>query len=60
MQKMGTVKSAFEWNDGTPSIWARDAELKRKIQGQEWAKKTQAKRHIDDRKQVFIYSKAKT
>jgi len=59
MSKVGTVKSAFEWNDGTPSIWTRDTELIRKVQGQEWAKKTQAKRHINERKQVFVYSKAK-
>ena len=57
---MTKAKSAFEWNDGTPSIWARDAELKRNLQGQEWAKKTQAKRSINDKKQVFIYAKAKS
>lgn len=55
---MSKAKSAFEWNDGTPSIWARDAELKRKLQGQEWAKKVQAKRNINDKAQVFIYAKA--
>jgi hypothetical protein len=55
---MKKVKSAFEWNDGTPSIWSRDIELKRKLQGQEWAKKTQAKRDINDKAQVFIYAKA--
>lgn len=42
-----------------PSIWTRDEELKRKLQGQEWAKKTQAKRNINDKTQVFQYSKAK-
>jgi len=55
---MSKAKSAFEWNDGTPSIWARDAELKRKLQGEEWAKKVQAKRNINDKTQVFAYSKA--
>ena len=58
MRPVGKVKSAFEWNDGTPSIWSRDAELKRKIQGQEWAKKVQAKKDINDKAQVFIYCKA--
>jgi hypothetical protein len=58
MQKMGTVKSAFEWNDGTPSIWSRDSELRRKIQGQEWAKKAQAKKDINFKAQVFTYAKA--
>ncbi len=53
---MSKAKSAFDWNDGTPSIWARDAELKRKLQGQEWAKKVQAKRNI--KTQVFGYYKA--
>lgn len=56
---MNQVKSAFEWNDGTPSIWARDNELKRKMQGQEWAKKVQSKRDINFKNQVFIYAKAK-
>ena len=55
---MSQVKSAFEWNDGTPSIWTRDAELKRKMQGQEWAKKVQEKRDINHKAQVFTYSTA--
>jgi hypothetical protein len=56
---MATVKNAFEWNDGTPSIWTRDAELKRKLLGQAWAKKAQAKKDINYKAQVFTYCKAK-
>ena len=55
---MEKVKSAFEWNDGTPSIWSRDEELRRKIQGQEWVKKSQAKKDINYKAQVFTYAKA--
>lgn len=51
------MKNAFDTSG--PSIWTRDEELKRKLQGQEWAKKTQAKRNINDKTQVFQYSKAK-
>lgn len=51
------MKSAFDISG--PSIWTRDAELKRKLQGQEWAKKVQAKKNINDKTQVFTYSKAK-
>ncbi len=57
-QKMNQVKSAFEWNDGTPSIWVRDDELRRRLQGQEWAKKAQAKKDINYKAQVFTYAKA--
>jgi hypothetical protein len=56
---MNKIKSAFEWNDGTPSIWLRDNELRRKIQGEEWAKKGQATKDINYKAQVFTYSKAK-
>lgn len=56
---MATVKNAFDWNDGTPSIWTRDTELKRKLLGQAWAKKAQAKKDINYKAQVFTYCKAK-
>jgi hypothetical protein len=55
---MTKIKSAFEWNDGTPSIWSRDDELRRKMQGQEWAKKAQAKKDINYKAEVFTYCKA--
>lgn len=55
---MNQSKSAFNWNDGTPSIWSRDDELRRKMQGQEWAKKVQAKKDINEKTQLFIYCKA--
>jgi len=53
------TKNAFEWNDGTPSIWQRDRELKRLVQGQEWGRQTQAKIGLDTKQQVNVYSKAK-
>lgn len=43
---------------GQPSIWTRDAELKRFKQGEEFAKRKQDKRDINEKNQVFIYSKA--
>jgi hypothetical protein len=53
------TKNAFDWNDGTPSIWTRDKELKRIVQGQEWGRQTQAKIGLESKQQVNIYSKAK-
>ena len=56
---MTESKNAFNWNDGTPSIWQRDKELKRIVQGQEWGRQTQAKIGLESKQQVNIYSKAK-
>jgi len=53
------TKNAFNWNDGTPSIWQRDRELKKLLIGQAWGRKTQAKIGIESKQQVNIYSKAK-
>ena len=49
--------NAFDYK-GQPSIWRRDEKLKRFKQGDEFAKKRQDKRDINDKEQVFIYSKA--
>ena len=54
------TKNAFDWNDGTPSIWTRDKELKRLLQGQNWGRQTQAKIGLESKQQVVIYSKAKS
>jgi hypothetical protein len=51
------VKSAFDYKD-QPSIWLTDTKLKRFKQGDDCAKKRQDKRDINDKNQVFIYSKA--
>ena len=43
---------------GQPSVWLTDTKMKRFKQGEEFAKKRQDKGDINDKKQVFIYSKA--
>jgi hypothetical protein len=53
------TKNAFDWNDGTPSIWQRDRELKKLLIGQAWGRKTQAKIGIESKQQVNAYSQAK-
>jgi hypothetical protein len=54
------TKNAFDWNDGTPSIWQRDKELKRLLSGQNWGRQTQAKIGLESKQQVVIYSKSKS
>jgi hypothetical protein len=51
--------NAFDWDDGTPSIWTRDKELQRQLQGQNWGRKTQAKVNPNEKREVYYYSKAK-
>jgi len=51
------MTSAFDYK-GQPSIWLTDTKLKRLKQGEEFAKKRQDKRDINDKEQVFFYSKA--
>ena len=53
------IKNAFDWNDGTPSIWQRDRELKKLLIGQAWGRQTQAKIGLESKQQVNAYSKAK-
>lgn len=50
------MTTAFDYKD-QPSIWMRDQQLKRYKQGDDSAKKRQGKRDINDKEQVFIYSK---
>jgi hypothetical protein len=40
------------------SIWTRDTKMKRFKQGEEFAKRKQDGRDINEKNQVFIYSKA--
>ena len=54
------TKNAFNWNDGTPSIWTRDKELKRLLAGQNWGRQTQAKIGLESKQQVTVYSRAKS
>jgi len=56
---MSESKNAFNWNDGTPSIWTRDKELQRLLQGQNWGRQVQAKMGLEAKEQVNVYSKAK-
>jgi hypothetical protein len=55
-EKGAGMTSAFDYKG--PSIWTRDTKLKRYKQGDDCAKKRQDKRDINDKEQVFIYSKA--
>jgi hypothetical protein len=50
------MKSAFDYQG--PSLWTRDVKLKRYKQGEEFAQKKQNNKNINDKNQVFIYSKA--
>jgi hypothetical protein len=51
------VSNAFDYK-GQPSVWLTDQKMKRFKQGEEFAKKRQDKGDINDKNQVFIYSKA--
>ena len=56
---MDKPKNAFDWKDGTPSIWSRDKELKMISQGRAWGQAVRAKMELDSKQQVNVYSKAK-
>jgi hypothetical protein len=51
------MKSAFDYKC-QPSVWLSDEKMKRFKQGEEFAKRKQDKRDINEKNQVFIYSKA--
>lgn len=48
--------TAFDYKG--PSVWTRDVKMKRMKQGEEYAQKRQTSKNINDKNQVFIYSKA--
>ncbi len=50
------MTNAFDYKGA--SIWLRDEKMKRFKQGEEFAKRKQDKRDINEKNQVFIYSKA--
>jgi hypothetical protein len=52
-------KNAFDWRDGTPSIWQRDKELRQMTQGRAWGLAVQAQIELNKKKQVTVYSHAK-
>lgn len=51
------MKTAFDYKD-QPSVWLTDTKMKRLRQSEEFAKKKQHNRDINEKNQVFIYSKA--
>jgi hypothetical protein len=57
---MTEKKNAFDWRDGTPSIWTRDKELKMLAQGRASGQAAQAKIGLHEKKQVTAYSHAKS
>jgi hypothetical protein len=56
---MDKPKNAFDWKDGTPSIWSRDKELKMISQGRAWGQAVRAKMELESKQQVNVYSQAK-
>ncbi len=56
---MNEKKNAFDWNDGTPSIWTRDKEMRQIAQGRAWGQAAQAKIGLQEKQQITIYSRAK-
>jgi len=56
---MNDKKNAFDWRDGTPSIWQRDKELRQMTQGKAWGLAVQAQIELNKKKQVTVYSHAK-
>jgi len=56
---MSDKKNAFDWRDGTPSIWQRDKELRQMTQGRAWGLAVQAQIELNKKKQVTVYSHAK-
>lgn len=50
------MTAAFDYKG--PSIWTRDAKMKRMKQGEEFAQKKHTPKNVNDKNQVFIYSKA--
>lgn len=50
------MTTAFDYSG--KSIWTRDEKMKRLKQGEQYARHKQDKRDINDKNQVFIYSKA--
>ncbi len=51
------MKTAFDYK-GQSSVWLTDTKMNRLRQGEEFAKKKQDNRDINEKNQVFIYSKA--
>jgi len=57
---MTQAKNAFDWRDGTASIWTRDKEMRQIAQGRAWGQAAQAKIGLQEKQQVTVYSRAKS
>jgi hypothetical protein len=51
-------KNVFDWR-GEPSIWMRDKELKQVAAGQSLGKNARERIALTEKKDFFIYSRAK-
>jgi len=56
---MNKPKNVFDWRDGTPSIWTRDKELRQFAAGQAFGKNARERIALTEKRDFFIYSKAK-
>jgi len=56
---MNKPKNVFDWKDGTPSIWTRDKELRQFAAGQAFGKNARERIALTEKKDFYIYSKAK-
>lgn len=53
---MREVKSAFNWNDGTPSIFSNDEKLRRHIAGKKSAATQQKNQGIGKKKPISAFT----
>ena len=54
-----TAKTAFNWNDGTPSIFSKDDSLRRHIAGKKSAATQQKNQGIGKKKLILTYALAR-
>lgn len=54
-----TDKTAFNWNDGTPSIFSKDDSLRRHIAGKKSAATQQKNQGIGKKKPILTYALAR-
>jgi hypothetical protein len=54
-----TAKTAFNWNDGTPSIFSNDETLRRHIAGKKSAATQQKNHGIGKKKPILAYMLAR-
>jgi hypothetical protein len=54
-----TIKTAFNWNDGTPSIFSNDETLRRHIAGKKSAATQQKNQGIGKKKPISAFALAR-